>query len=61
MTSTVLIDSGYFYCAVVVRDKVVIEAAPIVRYMKGWSSLRVRDYCKSKGWKYGKIIGDLGE
>jgi hypothetical protein len=26
-------------------------AADIVRYMRGWSRYRVRDYCKRKGWK----------
>lgn len=30
---------------------IVIRAAPIIRYMVGWTLERVEDYCKKKGWK----------
>lgn len=40
-----------FYCGIVLHDDRVVEAADIVKYMRGWSRDRVRDYCKSKGWK----------
>ena len=26
------------------------EAAPIIRYMKGWTLPQIRAYCASKGW-----------
>jgi hypothetical protein len=39
-----------FTAGIVLWDDTVIEAAPIVKYMKGWSRDRVRDYCKGKGW-----------
>ena len=31
----------------------VVEAAPIVGYMKkqNWTRTKVRDYCRTKGWK----------
>jgi hypothetical protein len=32
-------------------DGVVRLAAPIIRYMVGWSDDRVRAYVSSKGWK----------
>ena len=55
MISTVRIISPHFCCGIVVKERKVIEAAHIVRYMTGWSSQRVRDYCDQKGWKYDKI------
>jgi hypothetical protein len=30
--------------------RIVVEAAPIVNYMKGWTEERMEDYCASKGW-----------
>jgi hypothetical protein len=41
-----------FHAGIVLWDDVVIEAAPIVHYMKRgkWSRNRVRDYCKGRGW-----------
>jgi hypothetical protein len=29
----------------------VIEAAPIVKFMKRWTRARVRDYCRARGWQ----------
>jgi hypothetical protein len=29
----------------------VTDAAPIVRYMRGWTVARVLDYCASKRWQ----------
>lgn len=26
------------------------EAAPILRYMQGWTLKRIKDYCAHKGW-----------
>lgn len=40
-----------FAAGIVVREDRVIEAADIVKYMRGWSRDRVREYCKRKGWK----------
>ena len=47
------IDAPHFFCGVVLWDDVVVEAAPIVGYMKKgrWSRDRVRAYCAEKGWK----------
>jgi hypothetical protein len=28
------------------------QAAPILRYMVGWDSARVKSYCDRKGWRY---------
>jgi len=45
------IDSGYFCAAVwTVEDKVHV-AAPIIKYMKGWTRKQVLNYSASKGWK----------
>lgn len=55
MISTVRIIADHFTCGIVVQNKLVIEAAPIVRYMVGWESKEVRSYCDKRGWKYDKI------
>lgn len=44
------IDAPHFYAGVVLWDDKVVEAADIVKYMRGWSRSRVRDYCAQKGW-----------
>ncbi len=36
-------------------DGVVRRAAPIIRYMLGWSDARARSYIASKGWKASRI------
>lgn len=47
------IKAVHFTAGIVLWDDKVIEAAPIVGYMKKqkWTRDRVRDYCKTKGWK----------
>lgn len=44
--------SGHFTCGVVFLNDQVIEAAPIVRYMMGWTFGRVRRYCEVKHWRF---------
>lgn len=40
------------FCAgLVLFDDKVVETAPILRRMRGWSRQRVRDYCQQRGWK----------
>ena len=48
-----VIDAPHFYAGIVLWDDKVIEAAPILGYMKKqkWGRDKVRDYCKQKGWK----------
>jgi hypothetical protein len=47
------IDAPHFFAGIVLWDGRVVEAAPIVGYMKRgkWTRTRIRDYCASKGWK----------
>lgn len=49
------VDAPHFYCGIVLKNDVVILAAPIVKYMRGWSRDKVRTYCKQKGWKISVI------
>jgi hypothetical protein len=44
------ITSNYFCAGVVVQDGAVTRAAPILKYMRGWTIKRVRTYCKIKDW-----------
>lgn len=52
-TSVIQIKSGYFTAGLVFnREGRVTQAAPIIKYMKGWYIGRVHEYCLIKGWKY---------
>lgn len=56
MTETLIqIITPHFVAGLVARNGKVIEAAPIIRYMRGWTGQRVADYCKEKGWTWNKI------
>ena len=46
------IDSPHFRAGIVLQNNRVIEAAPIVGYMRRerWTRERVRAYCVEKGW-----------
>lgn len=47
------IRADHFTAGLVLWDDVVIEAAPILGYMKKqkWTRDRVRLYCRDKGWE----------
>ena len=36
-------------------DLFVMEAAPIIKYMKGWNLNRLENYCKRKGWDCNEV------
>lgn len=40
-----------FTVGLVLWDGKVIEAAPAIRYMRGWSRRRVREYCAKRKWQ----------
>ena len=40
-----------FTAGIALRDDRVVEAAPIVKYMKGWKRDSVRSYCKERRWE----------
>jgi hypothetical protein len=46
------IKAPHFTAGLVLFDNTVVEAAPIIGYMKKqkWSRDRVRSYCQDKGW-----------
>jgi hypothetical protein len=53
------IDAPHFCAGAVMSEGKVIEIAPIIRYMKGWSESKIQSYCKKKNWKYSEmVIGD---
>ncbi len=45
------VDAPHFHAGIVLRADRVVEAAPILKYMTGWSRDRVRSYCAAKGWR----------
>jgi hypothetical protein len=44
------IEAPHFVAGIVAENYVVRQAAPILRYMVGWRTLRVWDYCRKKNW-----------
>lgn len=38
----------------------VVEAAPIVRYMRGWDGNKVRAYVQGKGWRASRVADATG-
>jgi len=48
----VRITSTYFCAGAVLSSGVAVRAAPILRYMIGWSDASIRRYCHNKGWQY---------
>lgn len=46
----IVIDSGYFYAAVVLGWGRVVRCAPVLKYMRGWSVEHVVTYARSRGW-----------
>lgn len=49
------IDAPHFNAGIVARDGRVVAAAPILRYMIGWTGQEVAIYCKRKGWTWIKV------
>jgi hypothetical protein len=44
-------EAPHFVAAVECRDGMVVGAAPILRYMLGWTCSRAQSYAAMKGWK----------
>ena len=41
----------HFCAGFVMKEDVVVNAAPIIRYMMGWSYRKVQAYCQKKNWQ----------
>jgi hypothetical protein len=54
------IEAPHFCAGIVLRKDRVVVAADIVRYMRGWSRARVRDYCADKGWQVSVVSETTG-
>lgn len=44
------ITAPHFVCGVVLVADQVTTWAPIVKYMRGWREIKVRQYARQKGW-----------
>jgi hypothetical protein len=49
------ITAKHFVAAILLDNDVVVQVAPILKYMRGWSRDRVRAYCAEKKWEI-KVI-----
>ena len=52
MSDTIQIYAAHFCAGVIHDDGRIVKAAPIVRYMLGWSGKEFNTYCARKGWTY---------
>jgi hypothetical protein len=46
------ITAPHFTAGVVFQDDIVVKAAPILNYMRGWNRFKVEAYCIKKKWPY---------
>lgn len=53
------INSSYFHAGIVFKENKVIKAAPIVGYMKGWTSEQVTSYCNKKRFTIVNVEDEL--
>lgn len=51
----VRIKSKFFVAGIVIRGGMVIGAAPIVKFMEGWTALKACNYAKLRGWSWMKV------
>jgi hypothetical protein len=53
------VSAPHFVAGAVLNDRdIVVFTAPIISYMKGWTSDKVRQYCERKGWIFGRAKED---
>lgn len=45
----------HFVAGIDAEDGRVVEAAPILRYMIGWTGPQVAAYCTRKGWTWERL------
>ena len=43
--------SHYFTAGIITKNNLVVDAAPIVKYMVGWDLAKVNKYCLNKKFK----------
>ena len=48
---SIRIEAPHFVAAVDIEAGIVVQSAPILRYMQGWHCTRVLTYAKRKGWQ----------
>lgn len=51
----IAINAPHFYAGLIHESGRVVRAAPIIRYMVGWTGQQVADYCRRKGWKWERV------
>ena len=50
------VEAPHFVAGLEVEDFVVTRAAPIVKYMRGWSLAKTLNYCQSKSWTLQQVF-----
>lgn len=48
----VRITAPHFIAGIVAKDGIVVRAAPILKYMMGWTGKQVAEYTTKNGWSW---------
>lgn len=57
MNRTFQVSSSFFTAGIEVSEsKIVIDAPPIIKYMKGWKLGDVRKYCSKRNFKLKEVV-----
>lgn len=51
MEKLIRVTSSYFCAGVIAKNEIIINAAPILKYMIGWNAITFKNYCIKKGFK----------
>jgi hypothetical protein len=49
------VTSNYFCAGLIMRNGKVVRAAPIIKYMKGWNIVRIRQYAARRNWTVERV------
>ena len=52
----VQVTAPHFCAGIVLDGPTVVEAAPVVHYMRGWPASRAVAYCRRKGWAWRVVV-----
>jgi hypothetical protein len=50
------IEAPHFVAGIEIVGRLVKDSAPIVSYMRGWTTRRVIDYCRRKRWRLQHVL-----
>lgn len=53
------VSAPHFVAGLVLQQGIVVQTAPILHYMRGWSVAKMDRYCQRKGWRWSGWTQDV--